>query len=184
MYRCNKVSGQQYVRLAEFRYHLRRFLHFSQEAAQRAAVHPQQYELLLVLAGQPKNAEVTVTMVAERMFLRHNSTVELVDRCVNLGLVTRLEDSTDRRRSLLHLTARGEKLLQMLAPYHVRELEELGPKLIDVLSGIALHDHPTGAASSNGSSEGETAPPPASEEALIRSPRRKRQDAEIGTDLE
>jgi DNA-binding MarR family transcriptional regulator len=184
VYRCNKVSGQQYVRLAEFRYHLRRFLHFSQEAAQRAAVHPQQYELLLVLAGQPKNAEVTVTTVAERMFLRHNSTVELVDRCVNLGLVTRLEDSTDRRRSLLRLTARGEKLLQMLAPYHLRELEELGPKLIDVLSGIAPRDYGTDGASSDGIRGAETAPSPAREEAVNRSPRRKKQDAESGIDLE
>lgn len=171
------------MRLAEFRYHLRRFLHFSQEAAQRAAVHPQQYELLLVLAGQPKKSEVTVTTVAERMFLRHNSTVELVDRCVNLGLVARVEDSMDRRRSLLRLTPRGEKLLQMLAPYHVRELEELGPKLIDVLAGIAHRDHRAGEASSDGSSEGEMAPPSASEETLVRSPRRKRQDAESGTDL-
>lgn len=102
--------------MAEFRYQLRKFLHFSQEAAQRAAIHPQQHELLLVLAGQTKDAEVTVTMAAERMFLRHNSTVELVDRCVNQGLVTRLEDPMDRRRSILRLNARGEELLQVLAP--------------------------------------------------------------------
>jgi DNA-binding MarR family transcriptional regulator len=102
---------------------------------QRAAIHPQQHELLLVLAGQPKDAEVT--MAAERMFLRHNSTVELVDRCVKQGPVTRLEDPMDRRRSTLRLNARGEELLQVMAPYHLRELEEFGPKLIDVLSGIA-----------------------------------------------
>ena len=52
--------------------------------------------------------------------------VELVDRCVDQGLVTRYEDAADRRRSLLRITAHGEELLQRVAPYHLRELEEFG----------------------------------------------------------
>jgi DNA-binding MarR family transcriptional regulator len=183
VYRCINISREQYVRLAEFRYRLRRYLHFSQEAAQRAAVHPQQHELLLVLAGQPKEAEVTVTTLAERLFLRHNSTVELVDRCVNLGLVTRREDAMDRRRSLLRLTARGQELLQLLAPYHLRELEEFGPKLIETLSSIAARDQ-GGEASSNGRRGVQTEEPGSRQEALSPMRRRVKQDAKGGTDLE
>jgi DNA-binding MarR family transcriptional regulator len=182
VYRYIKISPEQYIRLAEFRYRLRRFLHFSQEAAQRAAVHPQQHELLLVLAGQREEAEVTVTTVAERLFLRHNSTVELVDRCVNLGLVTRREDAMDRRRSLLRLTARGEELLQLLAPYHLRELEEFGPRLIEALSSIAARDQ--GEAISNGRRGVQSEGPGSRQEAFSPTRRRVKKDTEGGTDLE
>jgi DNA-binding MarR family transcriptional regulator len=184
VYRCINISRQQYVRLAEFRYQLRRFLHISQEAAERAAVHPQQHQLLLVLAGRPKDAEVTVTTAAERMFLRHNSAVELVDRCVDQGLIARHEDGADRRRSLLRLTTRGEELLQLLAPYHLRELEEFGPKLIEALSGIAPRDRSTGGARTDGMSGVRTERMRAGEEALSRARRRKKHDTESGAEFE
>jgi DNA-binding MarR family transcriptional regulator len=132
----NRVTAEQYASLAEFRYQLRRFLHFSQDAAERAALHPQQHQLLLVLAGQPEDAIVSVALVAERLLLRHNSAVELVNRCVEQGLVTRREDGADRRRSLLGLTNQGKQVLQSLSVAHLQEFEELGPRLIEVLSGI------------------------------------------------
>jgi DNA-binding MarR family transcriptional regulator len=184
VYRCIKISRQQYVRLAEFRYQLRRFLHFGQEAAERAAIHPQQHQLLLVLAGQPKNAEVTVTTAAKRMFLRHNSAVELVDRCVDQGLVTRHQDAVDRRRSLLQLTARGEELLQALAPYHLQELEDFGPKLIEVLSRIVPRYERRGGGRMGGRSGVRTERSCAGEEALSRARRRKKQNTARETDFE
>jgi hypothetical protein len=37
--------------LAEFRYQIRRFLHFSDVAAERVGIEPQQHQLLLALKG-------------------------------------------------------------------------------------------------------------------------------------
>ncbi|HEV2446454.1 MAG TPA: helix-turn-helix domain-containing protein, partial [Candidatus Sulfopaludibacter sp.] len=71
--------------LAEFRYELRCFLHFSECAALEAGLHPQQHQLLLQVAGAPESAAVTIAYAAERLGLKHNSTVELVDRSEREG---------------------------------------------------------------------------------------------------
>ena len=78
--------------LADFRYELRRFLHFSEGAAEQAGIHPQQHQLLLQVAGAPEGAVVTIAYAAERLGLRHNSAVELVDRSEHEGLLTRTVD--------------------------------------------------------------------------------------------
>ena len=41
--------------LAEFRFELRRFLHFSECAALEAGLQPQQHQLLLQVAGAPES---------------------------------------------------------------------------------------------------------------------------------
>ena len=72
--------------LAEFRYELRRFLHFSECAALDAGLQPQQHQLLLQVAGAPQDTAVTISYAAERLGLKHNSAVELVDRSEREGL--------------------------------------------------------------------------------------------------
>jgi DNA-binding MarR family transcriptional regulator len=125
--------------LAEFRYELRRFLLFSESAALEAGLHPQQHQLLLQVAGAPGTAMVTIAYAAERLGLKHNSTVELVDRSEREGLLERIADNDDRRRAILHVTRKGRHVLHRLANDHARELNEMAPRLVKALRHISVH---------------------------------------------
>jgi DNA-binding MarR family transcriptional regulator len=125
--------------LAEFRFELRCFLHFSECAALKAGLQPQQHQLLLQVAGAPKDTAVTISYAAERLGLRHNSTVELVDRSECEGLLSRTVDPVDKRRILLRITRKGNQVLGRLARDHSRELDELAPRLALTLKNISLH---------------------------------------------
>jgi hypothetical protein len=81
------LTAADYQALAEFRYQIRRFLRYSEQAARRGGLKPAQHQLLSAIKahdGQP-----TVGELAERMQLRHHSTVGLIDRLVQGGLVRR-----------------------------------------------------------------------------------------------
>lgn len=123
-------------RLAEFRYQLRRFLHVSQIAVEEAGLRPQQFQMLQCVAAMPPGIEPTIANVAERMFLKHNSTVELVDRAIEQNLLRRTQDPDDHRRILLRVTPQGERILASLVEFHARELEQSGPELVRALSRV------------------------------------------------
>src|ERR1700761_5506251 len=84
-----RLDKSQFETLAAFRYALRRFLHFSEEAAHAAGITPQQYQALLAIKGFPSREKVTVGELAERLQLRHHSAVGLVDRLVTEKLAHR-----------------------------------------------------------------------------------------------
>ncbi len=132
------LSRAQMRRLAEFRFQLRKFLHFSSLAADAAGIRTQQYQLLQCVWGMPEELDPTIANVAARMLLKHNSAVELVDRTIEQGLLRRCPDPTDHRRILLRMTPLGERLLGSLAAWHLRELEETGPELIRALRRVLL----------------------------------------------
>lgn len=121
---------------AEFRYALRQFLRFSEEASSRTGLHPQQYQLLLQIAGSPRGSLTTIAYASERLALRHNSVVELSQRCEEDGLIRRVNDPVDRRRVVLRMTPKGMQRLEALAEDHARELQELAPQLIQGLTRI------------------------------------------------
>lgn len=125
--------------LAEFRYELRRFFQFSETAAQEAGMQAKQYQLLLQVAAAPTDTRVTIAFVAERLGLKHNSTVELVDRSEGEGLVIRADDAADRRRTILRVTRKGNQLLNRLAGRHAQELYEAAPRLMRALEHIRQH---------------------------------------------
>lgn len=125
--------------LADFRFELRRFLHFSEQAASEAGLQPQQHQLLLQVAGAPEDATVTIAYAAERLGLKHNSAVELVDRSVREDLLERAEDPTDKRRALLRVTRKGHRLLSRLSGEHARELTEAAPRLMRALQHLQRH---------------------------------------------
>ncbi len=132
----HKLDVTHLQRLAEFRFQLRRFLHVSQEAAERLGLHNQQYQMLQCVGGMPEGILPTIANVAERMLLKHNSTVELVDRTIEQGLLRRMGDEADHRRILLRVTPQGERILATLAEFHTRELEQSGPELVRALDAI------------------------------------------------
>lgn len=134
--RSSTVRLERLAELAEFRYRLRRFLGFSEVAAEEAGISAQQYQLLQVVATIPEDRGCSISYIAERMLLRHNSAVELVDRAVRSGLVRRVADEADHRRSLVELTDRGTRLLVLLAEAHLKEMEEEGPELLRALQQL------------------------------------------------
>jgi|SRR5579862_5953512 len=125
--------------LADFRFELRSFLCFSEQAALRAGLQPQQHQLLLQVAGAPRNATVTIAYAAARLGIKHNSAVELVDRCEREGLLERVEDATDKRRIQLRVTRKGEHVLNRLSGEHARELNVMAPGLIAALEVVRKH---------------------------------------------
>ena len=128
----------EYQALAEFRYQIRRFLHFSEAAARASEIEPQHHQFLLAVKGYsgPSEEGPTIGYLAERMQVRHHSAVELIDRMVSHGLISREVCEHDRRQVLIRLTRAGERILSKLSVEHLRELRESGPALVNALDSI------------------------------------------------
>ena len=124
-----KLSTRDYAQLAEFRYALRRFLRFSEDAAGAVGITGQHYQAMLILRACPDERRTTINDLAQQLLLRHNSAVELVDRLAQEDLVMREASSADRRKVELRLTPRGRQVLAQLAAMHRRELQRIGPTL-------------------------------------------------------
>ena len=118
----DKVDFEQ---LSEFRYQMRRFERFSEQAAQAEGITPLQYLLLLHVKGYPGRTWATIGELAERLQAQHHGVVALVSRCEALELVERRVSERDRRQVEVHLLAAGEKLLARLAELHRAELKSL-----------------------------------------------------------
>jgi len=127
------LRQSDYQRLAEFRYRLRYFLKFSESAAGKMGLRPQQHQALLAIKGTP-GERVTIGVLAERLGIRHNSTVELIDRLIVNGLVERRQNPSDRREVLISLTSRAERILAKLSLAHRNEIRKLAPLLIGLLT--------------------------------------------------
>src|SRR5437764_1869868 len=136
MHSTDDLSIADYHALAEIRYQIRRYLRFSEQAAREAGLVPQQHQLLLALKGLPAGREATISELAERLQIQHHSTVELIDRLVERGLIKRLRDEADQRRVIIHLTPQGEQVLRRLSLLHRRELELAGPAFARALGAL------------------------------------------------
>ena len=131
-----KLTSQDFESLAEFRQLIRRFLHFSEQAARNAGLEPKQHQLLLALKGLPDNVRPRIAELAERLHIQHHSAVELVNRLESAGFVRRQRASEARREVLLYLTSHGEKVLQQLSLDHREELRSQGPELLEALQQL------------------------------------------------
>jgi DNA-binding MarR family transcriptional regulator len=114
-----------FEQLSEFRYQMRRFERFSEQAAQGEGITPLQYLLLLHIKGYPDREWATIGELAERLQAQHHGVVALVSRCEALGLVERRVSETDRRQVEVHLLKAGERVLSRLAELHRAELRSL-----------------------------------------------------------
>lgn len=102
----------EYIRVAEFRSALRRFLRRSERVARESGLTPQRYLLLLMIKGSADSTErSTVTALAERLQLAQSTVTELVGRAEEAGLVEREPSSADGRVAHLRLTPTGEEKL-------------------------------------------------------------------------
>lgn len=131
-----RITKSHYESLAALRHALRRFLNFSQDAARQSGLTPQQHQALLAIKGFPGRDFVSITELAERLQLRHHSTVGLVDRLTRARLLRRTPSVSDRRRVELRLTAQGEKVIEKLSSTHLNELRQFGPELYRLIGSI------------------------------------------------
>ena len=128
------MSLAEFRALAEFRHQIRQFLNGSEQASRAAGLEPQQYLFLLALRGLPAGHTATIRELAERMQLRHHSTVEMVNRLERQQLLRRERSRADRRQVILHLTPRAEKILSRLARQRIEELRTAAPTLVRALT--------------------------------------------------
>lgn len=130
------VSAGELNALVQFRYEIRRFLRFSEEAARAAGLEPQQYVLMLAIRGLSAEHAPTIGEIAAQLQIQHHSAVELIDRSVTRGLVRRTRNDGDRRQVMVELTAKGDRLLRDLAAHHRDQLSEAAPALLAALTTL------------------------------------------------
>jgi DNA-binding MarR family transcriptional regulator len=130
------LTLQDYRELAEFRYQLRHFLQFSEVQAREHGIEPRQHQALLAIKGLPSDTSPTIGELANRLALRHHTTVELINRLELAGFVRRKPDPADGRQILLHLTPQGTARLRSLSLAHRDELRVKGPELVRALRAI------------------------------------------------
>jgi DNA-binding MarR family transcriptional regulator len=127
------MTADDYARLAAFRHSLRRFLHFSESAAEMLGVTGQHYHALLALRNNADPQRMTINDLARELMIKHNSAVGLVDRLVETGLIVRKRATDDARKVRLQLTAKGARVLEHLGAAHRDELERVGSQLVELL---------------------------------------------------
>lgn len=130
------LTDADYRALAEFRLQIRRFLHFSETAAQAEGLEPQQHQLLLAIRALSGPGDPTIRELAEQLLIRHHSAVGLADRLMDRGMVKRLRAGKDRRQVQIRLTKLGERTLMRLSGAHRAELSNTGPLLVKSLAAL------------------------------------------------
>jgi DNA-binding MarR family transcriptional regulator len=120
-----QIDSRAIRELAQFRYQVRRFLRFSENAARNAGLTPQQHQLTLGVAGFTGRGWANISELAEFLQERHNAVVELVNRASRAGLVRKETSRTDRRVVRVKLTPRGRSILKKLSSLHRNELERI-----------------------------------------------------------
>jgi DNA-binding MarR family transcriptional regulator len=138
-----EITTAEYRALAELRYRIRLFLREGDAVSHAAGLKPQQYLLLLAIRGLPEREEATVRTLAERLALKHHSVVELIDRLEAHGYVVRSRNREDRRRVLVSLLPRGERLLEQVARHRISELRSSGHQLVRAIEELLEHTRGT-----------------------------------------
>ena len=135
-----RLSKSEYELLAAFRYALRQFFRFSEDAARGMGLEPQQHQALLAVLGFPGRDRVTLGELAEQLQVRPHSAVGLVNRLEAQELVTRQAGPEDKRQVYVALTPHGREILETLSAAHRDELRRMGPQLADLLKHLALSE--------------------------------------------
>ncbi len=130
------MTRAEYEELADFRYQIRRFLHFSEGAAVAEGLETRQHQALLAIKAMPETEHCTIGALAKRLFLQHQSTVGLVDRLERSGMVRRMPSAEDGRQVIVTLTRKGNAALERLSRTHHAELEVQAPQLLHSLRAI------------------------------------------------
>lgn len=108
----------------------------------------QQYNVLRILRGFRSEAPLSIGFIKERMLDKDSDVSRIVDRLFEKGLLTRKENSEDRRQKAIEITDGGLLLLDkifecekaadtLLKDLSVEELNELNRLLDKIREGIS-----------------------------------------------
>ncbi|MFS0728091.1 MarR family winged helix-turn-helix transcriptional regulator [Paenibacillus sp. 1P07SE] len=120
---ADRLPKEIYEQLAMFRYRIRKFIRFSEEAARSKGLTPQYHQLMLSIMGFPDREHATPTELAERLQITPHACVELIQRCEEIGMVLRQPNPTDKRSIYIYLTPAGKSILEELSEIHMDELK-------------------------------------------------------------
>lgn len=137
-----RITAEKYRVLAELRYRILRFLRNGDAAARALGLKPQQYLMLLAIRGLPQGGEATIRTLADRVALKHHSTVELVDRLEKHGYVRRSRRGDDRRLVMVSLLPRGKRMLERVVRHRITELRSNGRQLARAINQLLEHTRP------------------------------------------
>lgn len=152
-----KLTLTDYQALAEFRYQIRKFLHFSDRAVAEAGLEKGQYQLMLAIKGMPAGVRPRIRELANRLQIQHHSAVELINRLEAGGYVQRERGMEDRREVMLALTPKGEQMLAGLALHHHEQLQTAGPMLVAALRKLQVGEGLSGKRKARKKSSAKTA---------------------------
>ena len=130
------LTDSDYRALGAFRYRIRQFIHFSEQAAKAEGLEAQQHQMLLAIRAFDQPSTPTIGQLAQQLLIRHHSAVGLIDRLAGRGLVERLKGKDDHRQVRVRLTASGSQKLLRLSRIHRQELRQTGPDLVETLRGL------------------------------------------------
>jgi DNA-binding MarR family transcriptional regulator len=130
------LTGAHYRGLAEFRYQIRRFLSFSEQAARQAGLEPPQHQLLLAIRGLPAAKRPNLPTLAERMCIEVEACDALARSLLDRQLIHLTVNPGDRREQLLALTEAGQALLHGLTVQHRNQILSVGPTFVQALGAI------------------------------------------------
>lgn len=135
------LTKQEFQQLAALRHALRRFAWQTELEARKVGLSPQQYQLMLAIKGYPGREWANISELAERMQIRHNAIIGLVNRGEANGLVRRAQDAdqSDRRIVRVHLTEEGEQALRSLAQALHAERQRLKQVVLELDEKFAGH---------------------------------------------
>jgi DNA-binding MarR family transcriptional regulator len=131
-----KLSRADFRKQADFRYWIRRFLRASEDHARAAGLGASQFLLLLAVKGTPDGKPPNISSIAERMLIETHSVVELVDRCVQSGMLERFRDGLDQRKVFVRLTELGNEVVEKIATQNREELMDAIPALMEFLKSL------------------------------------------------
>lgn len=137
------LSKQEFERVADFRYSLRCLLRQTELEAAKLGITPQHYQLMLAVKGFPGRDWANITELAERLQVRHNAVIGLVNRAEARGLLERRHDQTpgDRRVVQVHLTPAGEEVLRQLTAVLQAERERVSATVVELAQDVATAAH-------------------------------------------
>lgn len=129
------VSQADYETLAAFRFELRKFLNFSEQAAKALGMTPQQHQSLLAIRAAPDRM-LSIGDLAEQLFIQPHTASELADRMSVLGWLERRASAADKRRVCLGLTSAAEQMLDSMSATHRGEVLRIRGTLTELLAQL------------------------------------------------
>jgi DNA-binding MarR family transcriptional regulator len=109
----------------------------------------QQYNVLRILRGFRSEAPLSIGFIKERMLDKDSDVSRIVDRLFEKGLLTRKENSKDRRQKAIEITEKGLTLLDtifecektidtLLTDLSKEEIDELNRLLDKIRKSVAI----------------------------------------------